>query len=51
MRIEEIFAYLKTVVRIGQVKLRGLWRVFGTSAIALSAYNIRRHASLVATAR
>jgi hypothetical protein len=50
MRIEEIFAYLKTVPRIAQVKVRGALRVLGVTAIALAAYNLTRQASLTAPA-
>jgi hypothetical protein len=46
MRIEEIFAYVKTVPRLVQVKVRGACRVFGVAAIALAAYNLTRHSSL-----
>jgi len=46
MRIEEIFAYIKGVAAIAKVKVRGLTRVLGVAAIALAAYNLRRHASL-----
>lgn len=48
MRIEEIFAYLKTVAHMFQVKVRGTLRVLGVAAIALLAYNLTRHASVVA---
>ena len=46
MRIEEVFGYIKTVAGMAKLKVCGTLRVFGAAAIALSAYNIRRHASL-----
>jgi transposase len=46
MRIEEVFAFVKCVSGLAQVKVRGLSRVLGVAAIALAAYNLTRHASL-----
>jgi transposase len=46
MRIEEIFGYLKVIGGMAKLKVRGTIRVFGVAAVALSAYNLRRHASL-----
>jgi transposase len=46
MRIEEIFAYLKTICGLGKVKVRGLFRVWGESLLALSAYNLTHEARL-----
>lgn len=46
MRIEEIFAYIKTVAGLAKLKVRGVARVLGVAAVALAAYNLRRHASL-----
>jgi hypothetical protein len=48
MRIEEVFGYVKIVSGMAKLKVRGTLRVFGAAAIALSAYNLRRHASLTA---
>jgi transposase len=49
MRIEEIFAYVKGVAGLAQVKVRGAMRVLGVAAIGLAAYNLTRHASLTAS--
>jgi transposase len=46
MRIEEIFGYIKVIGGMAKLKVRGTLRVFGVAAIAFSAYNLRRHASL-----
>ncbi|MDA4132490.1 MAG: IS5 family transposase [Thaumarchaeota archaeon] len=46
MRIEEIFAYLKTICGLDKVKVRGLFRVWGESLLALSAYNLTHEAHL-----
>ena len=46
MRIEEIFAYAKTIGGLAKLKVRGLSGVFGVASIVLAAYNLRRHASL-----
>ena len=48
MRIEEVFAFVKVIVGMSKLKVRGTLRVFGAAAIALSAYNLTRHASLTA---
>jgi len=48
MRIEEVFGYLKVIAGMAKLKVRGTLRVFGAAAIALSAYNLTRHASLMA---
>ena len=46
MRIEEIFAFAKTICGLAKLKVRGLGRVLGVCAIDLAAYNLRRHATL-----
>jgi transposase len=46
MRIEEIFGFIKVIGGMAKLKVRGTLRVFGVAAVALSAYNLRRHASL-----
>lgn len=48
MRIEEVFGYVKVIAGMSKLKVRGTLRVFGAAAIALSAYNLTRHASLTA---
>ncbi len=50
MRIEEIFAYVKTVAGLAQVKVRGTLRVWGFALVALAAYNLTHEASLSARA-
>lgn len=47
MRIEEIFAYVKTIAGLAQIKVRGHLRAWGVAALALAAFNLTRHASLV----
>lgn len=46
MRIEEIFAYLKTIAGLGRVKLRGTENVRAAAYISLAAYNLTREAHL-----
>jgi transposase len=46
MQIEEVFGYLKTICGMAKLKVRGTFRVFGVAAVGLSAYNLRRQASL-----
>jgi transposase len=46
MRIEEVFAFLKTICGLAKVKLRGSFRVYGACLIAASAYNLTRDAHL-----
>jgi transposase len=46
MRIEEVFAYLKTVCGLAKVKVRGTIRVAGVAMIALAAYNLTHEARL-----
>jgi len=46
MRIEEIFAYVKTVCGLDKVKVRGVFRVWGECLFALSAYNLTHEALL-----
>ena len=46
MRIEEVFAYVKTVAGLARVKVRGTIRVWGLALIALAAYNITHEARL-----
>jgi transposase len=46
MRIEEIFAYVKNVCGLDKVKVRGVFRVWGESLLALSAYNLTHEARL-----
>lgn len=46
MRIEEVFAFLKTVGGLARVKLRGTDRVEAASLIALAAYNLTHEVSL-----
>ena len=46
MRIEEIFAYLKTVCGIAKLKVRGTVRVWGVALLALAAYNLTHEARL-----
>ena len=46
MRIEEIFAYLKGVCRLGQLKVRGAVRVLGVCLIGASAYNLTHECRL-----
>jgi transposase len=47
MRIEEIFGFAKTITGIAKLKVRGQLRAWGVSAIALTAFNLTRHARLV----
>lgn len=46
MRIEEVFAYLKTIAGLAKVKLRGTFRVWGAALLGLTAYNLTREAHL-----
>ena len=46
MRIEEIFGYVKIVCGLAKVKVRGTFRVWGKSLIALAAYNLTHEARL-----
>jgi len=46
MRIEEVFAYVKTVCCLAKVKVRGTIRVCGVSLLALTAYNLTHEARL-----
>jgi transposase len=50
MRIEEIFAFVKTITGIARLKVRGHFRAWGVVALALAAYNLTRHAKLAAHA-
>ena len=50
MRIEEIFGYAKTIAGVVKLKVRGQLRAWGVVALALAAYNLTRHARLVAHA-
>jgi transposase len=45
MRIEEVMGFIKTVCGLAKLKVRGVLRVFGAAAVAVCAYNLRRHAS------
>ena len=47
MRIEEVFAYLKTIAGLARVKVRGAVRVWGIALLGLAAYNLTREANLV----
>jgi hypothetical protein len=46
MRIEEVFAFAKGICGLSKLRVRGLIRAFGVCAVAMSAYNLTRHASL-----
>lgn len=49
MRIEEVFAFLKTICGLAKVKVRGSMRVFGVCTLATAAYNLTRDAHLART--
>ena len=49
MRIEEIFAFAKTVCGLAKLKVRGTMKVFAASLVGLAAYNLTHEASLAAT--
>jgi transposase len=49
MRIEEIFAFAKTVCGLANVKVRGTMKVYAASLVGLAAYNLTHEASLAAT--
>lgn len=46
MKIEEVFGYVKSVCGLRKLKVRGILRVLGASAIALAAYNLTHEAQL-----
>ena len=46
MRIEEVFAFVKTVGGLARVKVRGTIRVWGVALLALAAYNLTHEARL-----
>jgi hypothetical protein len=46
MRIEEIFAFVKNIGGLAQVKVRGTARVLGVATIAIAAYNLTHEARL-----
>jgi transposase len=47
MRIEEIFAFVKTIGGLAKMKVRGTSRVLGVATIAVAAYNLTHEARLV----
>jgi transposase len=46
MRIEEVFAYVKTIAGLAQLKVRGALRATGVALLALAAYNLTHEARL-----
>lgn len=48
MRIEEVFAYGKTIAGLAQVKVRGHINVLSVAVLAFTAYNFTRFATITA---
>ena len=46
MRIEEIFGFVKTICGLAKLKVRGGFKVYGASLVAVIAYNLTHHARL-----